>query len=43
MFCEKPTVLRTLDEGSSVMRTAMKKKYREGGLAVETVREILKI
>lgn len=43
IFCEKPSVLRRFDEGSSVTRTAMKKKYREGGLAVEIVREILKI
>lgn len=43
MFCEKPSILRGLDDGSSVIRTAMKKKYREGGLAIETVRELLKL
>lgn len=42
-FCEKPSVLHSLEDSSAVVRTAMKKKYREGGLAVETVREILKI
>lgn len=42
-FCEKPSVLHSIEESSSVVRTAMKKKYKNGGLAVETVREILKI
>jgi hypothetical protein len=43
IFCEKPTILRELDKESSVIRTAMKRKYKEGGFAEETVREILKI
>ncbi len=43
LFSEKPSILRGLDDGSSVVRTAMKRKYREGGLAIETVREILNI
>lgn len=42
-YSEKPEVLRKLETGSPVMRTAMKKKYKEGGLAEEIVREILKI
>lgn len=42
-FCEKPSVLRTLRDSSPAVRTAMKRKYRQGGFAVETVREILKI
>ena len=43
IFSEKPDVLRRLETGSSVMRTVMNKKYREGGLAEEIVREILKL
>ncbi len=42
-FLEKPKILRKIENDSSVVRTAMKKKYREGGLAEEIVREILKI
>jgi len=43
VFSEKPSILRLVEKESSVMRTAMKKKYKEGGLAVEIVREILNI
>ena len=42
-FYEKPSILNGIEGSSSVVRTAMKKKYKNGGLAVETVREILKI
>lgn len=43
VFCEKPKILQSIEESSSVVRIAMKKKYKNGGLAVETIREILKI
>lgn len=43
IFCGQPKVLRQLGESAAVVRTAMKKKYKQGGLAEEIVRELLKI
>jgi alkyl hydroperoxide reductase subunit AhpF len=42
-YSEKPEILKRIETSSPVMRTAMKKKYKDGGLAEEIVREILKL